>query len=139
MSFLCLAVDGSSFVNVIEIYGTPKLSCCKEAWNFPLSSCCQVWFSSYVMQSCGYLIQMFALTCIYCVYLWRFLKDICLFSNYWLYRTLEILKSINNRIFNYLHYCVIQELVQGFDQETAAVVMARYASLKMETDVCDKS
>lgn len=28
-----------------------------------------------------------------------------------------------------------QELVQGFDQETAAVVMARLASLKMETEV----
>ncbi|CAL0333096.1 unnamed protein product [Lupinus luteus] len=28
----------------------------------------------------------------------------------------------------------ILELVQGFDQETAAVVMARYASLKMETE-----
>ncbi|KAJ1381845.1 Zinc finger, Sec23/Sec24-type [Sesbania bispinosa] len=27
-----------------------------------------------------------------------------------------------------------EELVQGFDQETAAVVMARYASLKMETE-----
>jgi len=45
---------------------------------------------------------------------------------------------INKLNFNYLHYCVIQELVQGFDQETAAVVMARYASLKMETEVCDK-
>lgn len=29
----------------------------------------------------------------------------------------------------------LQELVQGFDQETAAVVMARLASLKMETEV----
>ena len=28
-----------------------------------------------------------------------------------------------------------QELVQGFDQETAAVVMARLASFKMETEV----
>lgn len=28
-----------------------------------------------------------------------------------------------------------QELVQGFDQETAAVVMARLTSLKMETEV----
>ncbi|XP_027334027.1 protein transport protein SEC23-like isoform X3 [Abrus precatorius] len=28
----------------------------------------------------------------------------------------------------------LQELIQGFDQETAAVVMARYASLKMETE-----
>ncbi|KAG5155043.1 hypothetical protein JHK82_013012 [Glycine max] len=28
----------------------------------------------------------------------------------------------------------LQELVQGFDQETAAVVMARLASLKMETE-----
>ncbi|MED6223633.1 hypothetical protein PIB30_075943 [Stylosanthes scabra] len=27
-----------------------------------------------------------------------------------------------------------EELIQGFDQETAAVVMARYASLKMETE-----
>lgn len=41
-------------------------------------------------------------------------------------------------ISNYLHYFAIQELVQGFDQETAAVVMARYASLKMETEVWDK-
>ncbi|XP_027334025.1 protein transport protein SEC23-like isoform X1 [Abrus precatorius] len=31
-----------------------------------------------------------------------------------------------------------EELIQGFDQETAAVVMARYASLKMETEVCHK-
>jgi len=29
-------------------------------------------------------------------------------------------------------------LVLGFDQETAAVVMARYASLKMESEVCHK-
>jgi hypothetical protein len=28
-----------------------------------------------------------------------------------------------------------QELVQGFDQETAAVVLARYISLKMEMEV----
>jgi hypothetical protein len=60
--------------------------------------------------------------------MFSYLKDICLFS-----------RLINSRIFNYLHYCVIQELVQGFDQETAAVVMARYASLKMETEVCDRS
>lgn len=31
--------------------------------------------------------------------------------------------------------CAWQELVEGFDQETAAVVMARYASLKMEIEV----
>lgn len=30
----------------------------------------------------------------------------------------------------------LQELVQGFDQETAAVVMARLTSLKMEIEVC---
>jgi protein transport protein SEC23 len=30
---------------------------------------------------------------------------------------------------------VIQELVEGFDQETAAVVLARYISLKMEMEV----
>jgi hypothetical protein len=29
----------------------------------------------------------------------------------------------------------LQELVQGFDQETAAVVMARFTSLKMESEV----
>lgn len=29
----------------------------------------------------------------------------------------------------------LQELVQGFDQETAAVVMARLTSLKMEIEV----
>lgn len=29
----------------------------------------------------------------------------------------------------------MQELVQGFDQETAAVVMARFTSLKMESEV----
>ena len=29
----------------------------------------------------------------------------------------------------------MQELVQGFDQETAAVVMARLTSLKMEAEV----
>ena len=29
----------------------------------------------------------------------------------------------------------LQELVQGFDQETAAVVMARKTSLKMESEV----
>ena len=33
------------------------------------------------------------------------------------------------------HIFYLQELVQGFDQETAAVVMARLASLKMETEV----
>lgn len=30
---------------------------------------------------------------------------------------------------------IFQELVQGFDQETAAVVVARLASFKMETEV----
>lgn len=34
-----------------------------------------------------------------------------------------------NRDFN------TQELVQGFDQETAAVILARYISLKMEMEV----
>jgi hypothetical protein len=29
----------------------------------------------------------------------------------------------------------LQELVQGFDQETSAVVMARLTSLKMEIEV----
>jgi protein transport protein SEC23 len=29
----------------------------------------------------------------------------------------------------------MQELVEGFDQETAAVVLARYISLKMELEV----
>lgn len=30
---------------------------------------------------------------------------------------------------------LVQELVEGFDQETAAVVLARYISLKMEMEV----
>lgn len=29
--FMSVAVDGRSFVDVIEIFGTPKLSFCKEA------------------------------------------------------------------------------------------------------------
>lgn len=29
----------------------------------------------------------------------------------------------------------LQDLIQGFDQETAAVVMARMVSFKMETEV----
>lgn len=33
---------------------------------------------------------------------------------------------------------LLQELVQGFDQETAAVVMARITSLKMEIEVIIK-
>ena len=33
-------------------------------------------------------------------------------------------------------HAAFQELVQGFDQETAAVVMARLTSLKMEIEVC---
>lgn len=74
--------------------------------------------------------------CVFIVYINEVNCDIC---RYLIYRQLliyiEILKLINRVIFNYLHCFSIQELVQGFDQETAAVVMARYASLKMETEV----
>lgn len=31
--------------------------------------------------------------------------------------------------------CILQELISGFDQEAAAVVMARQVSFKMETEV----
>lgn len=41
----------------------------------------------------------------------------------------SFLEMVNTELFT------IQELVQGFDQETAAVVMARKTSLKMETEV----
>jgi hypothetical protein len=36
---------------------------------------------------------------------------------------------------NVTYFLLIQELVEGFDQETAAVVLARYISLKMELEV----
>lgn len=38
-------------------------------------------------------------------------------------------------IYTYIKITTVQELVQGFDQETAAVVMARLTSLKMEDEV----
>lgn len=41
----------------------------------------------------------------------------------------SFLEMVNTELFTF------QELVQGFDQETAAVVMARKTSLKMETEV----
>lgn len=45
-------------------------------------------------------------------------------------------KLSGKQTFSHNGCCIhFQELVQGFDQETAAVVLARLTSLKMETEV----
>lgn len=86
-----------------------------------MSKCCSICFSSIysnVLSQNGFL------------YDWQFLRfSLC--NKWW-----EIIVYSENVLFLSIYfYLFLQELVQGFDQETAAVVMARLASYKMENEV----
>lgn len=52
---------------------------------------------------------------------------------YCLVNSQEIYAQI--KMFMLLNFMILQDLVQGFDQETAAVVIARLTSHKMEMEV----
>lgn len=85
-----------------------------------------------VLEICDYIVEFsnpfyFKLSCP-CL---SFVQRLCQTSMFELFFILSYLASSNSFLFS----MCLQDLVQGFDQEVAAVVMARLASYKMEMEV----